>query len=402
MSAVTHCPKGKHCPPATQQLTEQVLDWSQEGVQIDRAERVVRNVALAGQFSRNGYEYDSSALEEAVSLYEGKPVFLDHAYPHARRGERSARDLIGSIENVSYRDERVRGDIRVLDTESGRTFLALAESAVDVVGMSHVVLAERTPDRKRVVRIHEVLSVDVVVSPATTAGLSEGLEGDQRGLQPGMSLIGSWEMVLRQLDHQLETQVGEIAEGDYERIERVALFERHLVTIAERNGRAVGLVLGWSMEEGRVCLSEEYTEVRIEEIELGTWRDREDLPRSESESTEELLPRLQVEVTRLQQENAALDEELTAVRATLDRQLRECDWRRQMEAMGMPAEGMTEVFCEQLAATNDDTRRLELMRERAQLWKRARRLEPRSLSRIADVNEGRNRDEEFVRLVRAA
>ncbi|MEZ6046573.1 MAG: hypothetical protein R3C11_13570 [Planctomycetaceae bacterium] len=175
MSAIASANSTVESESSMQQLTERMLDWNREEVNIDRAQRLVRNVALAGRISRNGYEYESEALREAVSLYAGKPVFLDHAGQRSRPQERSARDLIGSVENVVYVDERVRGDIRVLDTESGRTFLALAESDADVIGMSHVVLAERTADRKRVLKIHEVISVDAVVYPATTSSLREGV-----------------------------------------------------------------------------------------------------------------------------------------------------------------------------------------------------------------------------------
>ena len=49
------------------------------GTEIDRTSRWVRNIALAGRDSRNGYQYSREALTEAVELYEHKPVFLDHA-----------------------------------------------------------------------------------------------------------------------------------------------------------------------------------------------------------------------------------------------------------------------------------------------------------------------------------
>ncbi|MCA9108513.1 MAG: hypothetical protein KDA52_01080 [Planctomycetaceae bacterium] len=153
-------------------LTEHVSDWHSQ-LQVDRENRVVRNVALTGSTSKNGYRYQEQALRDAVALYEQRPVFLDHAADKSRPQERSTRDLVGSIINARYEAGRIRGDIRVLDTDSGRTFLALSESNAPGVGMSHVVLAERDGDDGAVSRIHDVVSVDAVAFPATTTTFRE-------------------------------------------------------------------------------------------------------------------------------------------------------------------------------------------------------------------------------------
>ena len=160
-------------PTAYQSLTEQIPDWKTHEVQVDREHRLVKNVALTGQKSANGYEYSERALREGVPLYEQKPVFLDHAATPAQPHQRSARDLVGSVVNVRFSDGRIRGDVRVMDTEAGRTFLALVESNGPAVGMSHVVLAQKDPTGKLVEKIHEVVSVDAVVFPATTRTFQE-------------------------------------------------------------------------------------------------------------------------------------------------------------------------------------------------------------------------------------
>lgn len=156
-------------------LIEEIGDWRAD-VSVESEQRLVRNVALTGQESRNGYRYSESALQAAAVLYEQKPVFLDHAPDKSRPQERSTRDLVGSIVNARYAEGRVRGDIRVLDTDSGRTFLALAESDTPGVGMSHVVLAERNADGTIVETIRDVISVDAVVGPATTRTFRESAE----------------------------------------------------------------------------------------------------------------------------------------------------------------------------------------------------------------------------------
>ncbi len=156
----------------TTPLTEQVADW-QEHLQVDHHHRLVRNVALTGLISKNGYRYAPDALRQAVSLYEHKPVFLDHAPDGSRPQVRSTRDLVGTIVSPRFEQGRIRGDIRTLDTESGRLFLTLTASNAPGLGMSHVVLAERTTDEGDVTRIHDVISVDAVVFPATTTTFRE-------------------------------------------------------------------------------------------------------------------------------------------------------------------------------------------------------------------------------------
>ncbi len=155
-------------------LVEHVADWHARS-QVDRTNRLVRNIALTGGTSKNGYRYTEQALKDAVSLYEQRPVFLDHAADKSRPQERSTRDLVGSIVNPRWESGRIRGDIRVLDTDSGRTFLALADSDAPGVGMSHVVLAERGKTDGAVARIHDVVSVDAVVFPATTTTFRESV-----------------------------------------------------------------------------------------------------------------------------------------------------------------------------------------------------------------------------------
>ena len=164
-------------PGTRERLTEPPASTGPLTVEQSDGGRVVRRVVLAGSRSRNGYKYRSEALQEAVALYESKPVFLDHAADLSQPRRRSARDLVGTLTNVAFEstDEggKLRGDVRVLDTESGRTFLALCEAEGSGVGMSHVVLARRSTDGAYVESIEQVISVDAVAFPATTTNFHE-------------------------------------------------------------------------------------------------------------------------------------------------------------------------------------------------------------------------------------
>jgi hypothetical protein len=168
-------------------ITEQIADWKADDLDVRLDERVLGNVQLTGGTSRNGHSYSTAALEDAARLYARKPVFLDHAANLHRPLDRSARDLAGWIVEARYQDGRIRGDIQLLDTEAGRTLLALMTADTPAVGMSHVILARKSSDGAVVERIHDVISVDAVVFPATTSGMRESQEDD---CEPASEEIG--------------------------------------------------------------------------------------------------------------------------------------------------------------------------------------------------------------------
>jgi hypothetical protein len=198
-----------------QPLVEHVGDWRAGDLAVDFARRLVTNVVLSGGVSRNGRRYTEEALRDAAPLYERKPVFLDHAPQPARPFDRSMRDLIGSVLNPRFADGRVRGDIQVLDTEAGRTFLALIEANHPAVGMSHVVLAQRGSDPQVVERIHDVVSVDAVVFPATTQSFRESAPTSPK----------EWEALAEHFDPTLAEHLREVtaelqsARGERDRLQ---------------------------------------------------------------------------------------------------------------------------------------------------------------------------------------
>jgi hypothetical protein len=250
-------------------LVEQCGDWRADAC-VEQETRFVRNVALAGRESRNGYVYSESALREAVSLYDRKPVFLDHAPDRGKPQERSTRDLVGSIVNARYEGGRIRGDIRVLETESGQTFLSLVQSDTPGVGMSHVVLAERGADGLTVERIRDVISVDAVVGPATTRTFRESAEevGTTRRDEHG-ELLGEIS-ALRARRDELAAEVARLTAGAEQggsRAVRQVLQESGLPEFA--CGSAFeGQLLGADQEQRR-ALIEERRELLRRAMELG-------------------------------------------------------------------------------------------------------------------------------------
>lgn len=154
-------------------ITEQIADWRGEDFQIQPERQQIANVLLSGGSSRNGHRYSDTALRAATPLYARKPVFLDHAANPTRPLDRSTRDLAGWIIEAQFLNGRILGTIQVLETEAGNTLLALMSSESPAVGMSHVILARKSADGTVVEQIQDVISVDAVVFPATTAGFRE-------------------------------------------------------------------------------------------------------------------------------------------------------------------------------------------------------------------------------------
>ncbi len=126
-----------------------------------------RNVRLLGAKGAGDLQYTWAALGGAVSLYEGWPVFLNHAIGGGRTA-RKVQDYVGKICNARFDREWVRGNIQLAGPN--RQWLTdLAASGPSDVSMSHVLVirpAEEEDGRTLVPSIDKVLSVDIVAFPA--------------------------------------------------------------------------------------------------------------------------------------------------------------------------------------------------------------------------------------------
>jgi hypothetical protein len=145
-------------------------------LRVDVAAGVIRGVKLLGLESRNGRTYLPEALRQAMPLYEGAKVNVNHP----RGGPLAPRDYqdrIGQVRGVTLRDEGLFGDLHFNPRHALAEQLAWdARHAPENVGFSHNVEARtvRRGDRTVVEAIVQVQSVDLVADPATTRGLFEG------------------------------------------------------------------------------------------------------------------------------------------------------------------------------------------------------------------------------------
>ncbi|MEZ6065168.1 MAG: hypothetical protein R3B90_05560 [Planctomycetaceae bacterium] len=306
-------------------LTEHIVDWH-TAIEVDAAHRIVRNVALAGTESRNGYTYHADALAAAAHLYDRKPVFLDHAANRLMPHDRSTRDLVGSITNPRFEGGRIRGDIRVLDTDSGRTFLALVDSDTPGIGMSHVVLAQRSLDGSNVESIADVLSVDAVVAPATTSTFRE-------------STTTSTPVV-----------VTPSCQGD-----------ARAVTAECRDRAAIN-----------------------DAVPAHSPRVGQETAQSPAADTIPAVPLLEQSLASLTAECDQLRTQITEMQARREQEVRAQRMDALLTSSGLPAFAATPLFRSLLNQAPDDDARQALISERLQLISTSRQTPPNSQSRLSD------------------
>ncbi|HEY2910973.1 MAG TPA: hypothetical protein VGI99_12045 [Gemmataceae bacterium] len=143
------------------------------GARIDREAGTITNVLICGTLSANGREYPAEVLRRDHGVYEGKPVNCDHSK------ESTVDRRFGWFSNVRPgEDGRPRGTLNALKSHPmfDRVFEA-AERHPALFGFSHVAECRTSQNpatgRERIEAITNVLSIDLVADPATTAGLFE-------------------------------------------------------------------------------------------------------------------------------------------------------------------------------------------------------------------------------------
>jgi hypothetical protein len=146
---------------------------------VDREKGIIKGVKIIGFNSQNGRKYTPEALKEAVPMYEGIKVNIDHPESGPTQ-QRSSHDRFGKFINVRFQEnEGVFGDLLYLKNHPLAESVCEAaerEELNDVFGMSHNAQGEGMVDKKNVFvvsKITEVRHVDLVADPATTKSLTE-------------------------------------------------------------------------------------------------------------------------------------------------------------------------------------------------------------------------------------
>ncbi|QDT70480.1 hypothetical protein MalM25_34280 [Planctomycetes bacterium MalM25] len=160
----------------TPQAVQEYVDSAGQTLRSEATRGVLRGVKLLGLRSRNGRRYAEKALRDAIGLYEGSKVNVNHP-TRDPLAPRDYRDRLGVVRNVRYtRGDGLFGDLHYNPRHALAEQLAWdAEHAPENVGLSHNVMARtrREADELVVEAITRVQSVDLVADPATTGGLFE-------------------------------------------------------------------------------------------------------------------------------------------------------------------------------------------------------------------------------------
>lgn len=149
------------------------------GGKVDRAASLIRGCKILGPISRNNRRYLPEAIRNAAPMYERRPINVDHS---SEKG-RSYRDRIGMITNVRMDGDSLRADLQINPKHPlAEQLFWDAENMPAGVGLSHVVEGITRHDKGVTVveQIERVHAVDLVADPATTNGLYEGIEKDDR------------------------------------------------------------------------------------------------------------------------------------------------------------------------------------------------------------------------------
>ena len=162
---------------------QEFFDSRGVALRVDREAGILRGVKILGLQSRNGRKYLPEALQEAVGLYEGAKVNVNHP-KGSPLAPRDYQDRIGAIRNVVVRlAEGLFGDLHFNPKHALAEQLAWdADHAPENVGFSHNVLARTSQQQGNLVveAITKVQSGDLVADPATTRGLFEAKDESAR------------------------------------------------------------------------------------------------------------------------------------------------------------------------------------------------------------------------------
>jgi hypothetical protein len=223
------------------ELLQEYVDSRSQRLRVDREAGVIRGVKLLGLASRNGRRYREQALAEAVALYEGAKVNINHPKGHPL-SPRDYQDRLGLVRGVEFRaGEGLFGELHFNPRHALSDQLVWdAEHAPQNVGMSHNVLARtsRSGEETIVEAITKVQSIDLVADPATTSGLYEqsGSNADPKVERAGATGLFSWDALA--LDELKRHRPDLVQEIELAGESRLAVVQEELVELQARDAAA--------------------------------------------------------------------------------------------------------------------------------------------------------------------
>lgn len=157
---------------------------NEENYRVDAEEGVIRGVKVLGSESRNNRSYTEKALNSAASLYEGVDVFFDHRNPN-QTSDRGFAEGFGTLKGCKVNTEKggVFADLHYLKSHPLHEMVLERIERGMRFGLSHDAEGRISPsDGGGIVvdDLERVHSVDIVLNPATNAGLFESLQTEEK------------------------------------------------------------------------------------------------------------------------------------------------------------------------------------------------------------------------------
>jgi len=154
-------------------------------VRVDREKGVVPGVKILGLESRNGRFYPPDVQRRAVTLYEGAKVNIDHPTTGDMNTPRGVADRFGVLRNVRFVEgSGLHADLHYNPEHQLANQVAWeVENNPSNIGFSHNAMirkGRRQGSRVYVEAIDAVKSVDLVADPATTNGIFESIETQEK------------------------------------------------------------------------------------------------------------------------------------------------------------------------------------------------------------------------------
>ena len=163
--------------PESFRVTEDTL----QPASVDRVGGILRGVRVCGLVSKNGRRYKAEALRNAVPLYEGCNVGIDHANGSEPR---SYTSRFGVLRNVRFvANDGLRADLHFPPSHQLAEQVCFDAAHAAPCGLSHDVDATTSRAADGTVSIdaiRSVRSVDIVSRPATCNSFFEQLSPHQR------------------------------------------------------------------------------------------------------------------------------------------------------------------------------------------------------------------------------
>lgn len=159
-----------------------------EGQHLNKEGHEVRVTILAGGTSKNGFAYDTKALQNIAQMMEGARAYADHARTAADQTNRSIRDVVGFYKDVEYITEgvgRVDGTLHIFEA-SDWLWSMIAESVQlgrpELIGLSIDIFGQwqhnEATKAKHVTSVVSLNSCDIVTRPSAGGAFRRILHSD--------------------------------------------------------------------------------------------------------------------------------------------------------------------------------------------------------------------------------